>query len=66
MAGDTWFAQEMRKSSRGGSGEYPLKVILEFPSVAAGKGWYDSDEYQAILPFRRRNSKGNLIWVEGV
>lgn len=52
--------------AEGGIGEYPLKVILEFPSMAAGKAWYGSAQYQAILPFRQSNSKGNAIWVEGV
>jgi len=49
----------------GGLGEYPLKVILEFPSMAAAKGWYDSAEYQAILPHRTNNSKGNFVWLQG-
>jgi uncharacterized protein (DUF1330 family) len=52
--------------AEGGLGEYPLKVILEFPSMAAAKGWYNSGEHQAILPHRTKNSKGNFIWVEGV
>lgn len=50
----------------GGRGEYPLKVILEFPSIAAARGWYNSPEYQAILPYRMQNAKGNFIWAEGV
>jgi uncharacterized protein (DUF1330 family) len=50
----------------GGLGEYPLKVILEFPSMAVAKGWYNSGEYQAIVPHRTKNSKCNFIWVEGV
>ncbi len=50
----------------GGLGEYPLKVILEFPSMDAAKGWYSSGEYQAILPHRTANSKCNFVWVEGV
>jgi uncharacterized protein (DUF1330 family) len=52
--------------AEGGLGEYPLKVILEFPSMEAAKGWYDSEEYQAILSHRIENSKGNFVWVEGV
>lgn len=47
-------------------GAYPLKVILEFPTIAAAKGWYNSEEYQAILPHRLKNSNGNFIWAEGV
>ena len=50
----------------GGPGEYPLKVVLEFPSMDAAKGWYDSAEYQAILPHRTNNAKGNFVWVQGV
>jgi uncharacterized protein (DUF1330 family) len=52
--------------AEGGLGEYPRKVILEFPSMTAAKGWYNSPEYQAILPYRTKNSKGNFVWVEGV
>ena len=49
----------------GGLGEYPLKVVLEFPSMDAAKGWYNSAEYQAILPHRTASSKCNLILTEG-
>ncbi len=44
---------------------YPAKVVLEFPTMAAAKGWYESAEYQAILPHRLNNSKGNFVWAEG-
>jgi uncharacterized protein (DUF1330 family) len=47
--------------AEGSLGEYPLKVILEFPSMSAAKGWYNSREYQAILPHRIKNSKCNFI-----
>jgi uncharacterized protein (DUF1330 family) len=50
----------------GGPGEYPVKVVLEFPSMTAFKAWYDSTEYQAILPHRQRNSKSNLYVMDGV
>ena len=51
--------------AEGGLGEYPLKVVLEFPSMEAAKGWYDSPEYQAILKHRTDNSRANFVWVEG-
>jgi uncharacterized protein (DUF1330 family) len=51
--------------AEGGLGEYPLKVILEFPSMAAAKGWYNSKEYQAIVPHRTKNSKCNFVWAKG-
>ena len=41
-------------------------VILEFADVAAIKRWYDSAEYQEILPLRLANSSGRAFIVEGV
>lgn len=40
-------------------------VILEFPSRAAAEGWYNSIEYQKILPYRKNNSIGTIELVEG-
>jgi uncharacterized protein (DUF1330 family) len=47
-------------------GQYPLKVVLEFPDMIAARQWYDSPEYQAILPNRLEHSEGNFLLVEGV
>jgi uncharacterized protein (DUF1330 family) len=41
-------------------------VVLEFPSVAQAKRWYDSEEYREPKALRRRTSKGSMILVEGV
>ena len=41
-------------------------VILEFPDKASIKRWYDSPEYQKILPGRLDNSTGRAFVVEGV
>jgi uncharacterized protein (DUF1330 family) len=41
-------------------------VILEFPDAAAVKRWYDSPEYQKILPGRLNNSTGRAFIVEGI
>jgi uncharacterized protein (DUF1330 family) len=41
-------------------------VILEFADTAAVKRWYDSPEYQKILPMRLNNSTGRAFIVEGV
>ena len=41
-------------------------VILEFADTAAVKRWYDSPEYQKILPIRLNNSTGRAFIVEGV
>ena len=41
-------------------------VILEFADKTAFKRWYDSPEYQKILPGRLGNSTGRAFIVEGV
>jgi uncharacterized protein (DUF1330 family) len=40
-------------------------VILEFADTAAAKRWYNSPEYQKILPMRLANSTGRVFIVEG-
>lgn len=49
-----------------GSVEHPRTVILEFPSEATFRTWYDSEGYQAILPLRLESTPGTLIVVNGV
>lgn len=41
-------------------------VILEFPSVEAARTFYDSPDYQAILPIRTVNATATLIIAEGI
>jgi uncharacterized protein (DUF1330 family) len=41
-------------------------VILEFADATAVKRWYDSPEYQKILPIRLATSTGRAFIVEGV
>ena len=54
------------KVIEGGVGEHPIKVILEFPSMEAAQAWYNSPEYQAIIPVRTENSTGNFLLVDGI
>jgi len=49
-----------------GSPEPKRIVILEFPDAAAVKRWYNSPEYQKILPGRLANSTSRAFIVEGV
>lgn len=39
-------------------------VVLEFPSYAHAKEWYDSDDYRAALAIRQSCSTGDLILAE--
>ena len=41
-------------------------VILEFADTASFKRWYNSPEYQKILPARLDNSTARAFVVEGV
>ena len=41
-------------------------VILEFADAGAVKRWYNSPEYQKILPQRLDNSTGRAFIVEGI
>jgi uncharacterized protein (DUF1330 family) len=38
-------------------------VLIEFPSVEAARAWYDSPEYQAIAPVRRRHARTHLLAI---
>jgi uncharacterized protein (DUF1330 family) len=48
-------------------GDWPLKrlVVIEFQSPEAARHFYDSPEYQRILPLRTGASRGTLAIVEG-
>ncbi|MCP5058774.1 MAG: DUF1330 domain-containing protein [bacterium] len=49
-----------------GEVEHPRTVIVEFPSQEAFRTWYDSADYQAILPLRLDSTPGTLIVVNGL
>ncbi len=40
-------------------------VLIRFPSAEKLDAWYNSDAYQAILPFRKAASNGHVISVKG-
>ena len=41
-------------------------VVLEFPSYAQARGWYESAEYGAARAIRQSCSTGALILAEGL
>jgi uncharacterized protein (DUF1330 family) len=41
-------------------------VILEFPSAAAAKAWWSSEEYAEPKEMRQRAGRTRMIVVEGV
>jgi uncharacterized protein (DUF1330 family) len=48
-------------------GEWPPKrlVIIEFDSPEKVRAFYDSPDYQAILPHRLRSTKGHVLMLTG-
>lgn len=46
-------------------GTWPGAVVLmEFPDRNAATTWYNSAEYQALLPLRTRNSIADLVFID--
>ena len=41
-------------------------VLIEFPSMARLKAWYDSPEYVPLRAIRERTTKSRLIATEGL
>ncbi|MEZ5670180.1 MAG: DUF1330 domain-containing protein [Alphaproteobacteria bacterium] len=49
-----------------GPAETRRVVVLAFDDMAAARRFYESADYQAIVPLRQAASEGQLILVEGV
>jgi uncharacterized protein (DUF1330 family) len=41
-------------------------VVIEFPSVEAAKRWYESPEYQKVMPIRLQHAVSKMLLVNGV
>jgi uncharacterized protein (DUF1330 family) len=41
-------------------------VVIEFPDMAAARGWYESEDYAPLKALRQGASDTNLILVDGV
>ena len=59
--------------ARGGAteileGSLPAKrlAIVEFPSLAAAKAWWQSPEYQPVRAIRESTAKSTLVITEGL
>ena len=49
-----------------GSWQPKRVVVLEFPTVARAREWWDSAEYSTAKALRQRTAKTQMIVVEGV
>jgi uncharacterized protein (DUF1330 family) len=46
-------------------GPEPKRVVItKFADIEAARRWYNSPEYQAVLPIRLANSRGRAFIVE--
>ncbi len=48
------------------TGDHARLVVLEFPSLAQARRWYDSEEYRGPKAMRLAASRANVIFAEGV
>jgi uncharacterized protein (DUF1330 family) len=49
-----------------GAPETARVIIVEFPSLAAARAFYDSDVYRAAMPFRQDCADVQMVVVDGV
>lgn len=47
-----------------GSSDYQLAVVIKFADKAAAKKWYESPEYQALIP-NRENALDSVFILSG-
>ena len=41
-------------------------VLVRFPDVEAARRFYDSPQYQAILPISRQSARRTMVILEGI
>lgn len=44
-----------------GTAEHQMTAVASFPSMDALDGWYQSAEYQALIPLREAGADMNLV-----
>ncbi len=63
--GGTYLVRGGRALEKEGAPVAGRIVILEFPSLAAAQTFYESPEYQAVLPLRLKTAESRVYYVEG-
>ena len=61
-----FIARNGEKATLEGPEENRRMIILEFPSLAKAKAWYNSKEYQDAKELRAGASIGSLVAINGV
>jgi uncharacterized protein (DUF1330 family) len=61
--GGKYLAIDREPEIKSGQWPYVRTVIVGFPSLQVAKSWYDSSEYQEIVPLRLRAIDANIAFV---
>lgn len=64
--GGRYLVRGGRVAALEGEWTVPRLVVIAFDSVAAARRFYDSPEYQEILPLRLKAARGTLVIAEGL
>ncbi|MBT6095875.1 MAG: DUF1330 domain-containing protein [Rhodospirillaceae bacterium] len=48
-----------------GNADYDRFVMIEFPDTEAARTWYQSPEYQALIPMREEGADMTFSLIEG-
>jgi uncharacterized protein (DUF1330 family) len=65
LYGGKYLVRGGQSTQQEGNAQGNRQVVIEFASRAAAETWYNSPEYQAILPHRKANSEGHIAIVDG-
>lgn len=63
--GGTYIVRAGQSEAREGAAPAGRMVVIEFPSFAAARAFYDSPEYAAIKHLRTDNAVSRILIVEG-
>ncbi len=61
--GGRYVAVDKTPEVRSGDWPYVRTIIVAYPNLAAAQKFYDSPEYQAIVPIRTRAIDANIVLV---
>lgn len=63
--GEKFIVRAGRVEQLEGEAPLPRVVVIEFPSFAQAKAWYESAEYKELIPLRKNAAVGRTFFVEG-
>jgi uncharacterized protein (DUF1330 family) len=49
-----------------GNWDFSRTVLVEFPSQAEAKSWYNGDEYKKLVEHRFAASEANIVLIQGM